>query len=41
MEYKKRGFFANIGGMFTGLVKPEEYIKTGYTALAVRLSLLH
>lgn len=29
MEYKKRGFFANIGGMFTGLVKPEEYIKNG------------
>lgn len=29
MENKKRGFFANIGGMFIGLVKPEEYIKNG------------
>lgn len=29
MESEKRGFFANIGGMFAGIVKPEEYIKNG------------
>lgn len=29
MESEKRGFFSNIGGMFAGLAKPEEYIKNG------------